>query len=224
VQTSNSSSTPSYLNSATIDLTTNYSILPHLRTLLHHSPPQQYPRWQPDTSLPKRPDTHPFLQLTNTFSAPHVIPKYTLGSPRTTIDWLARTLNIHITVQDLRDLVSPNCQIYHELIIMSLKVIYHKYDPSFITMVTQHNWESIANRLTPQGTSTISWPELTDDKIVTVAHIDNNLWVALCQHLIHGKVTVFYLDDLNNPMTEVKLKRLLFSNKVSREFCPRDSH
>jgi hypothetical protein len=54
---------------------------------------------------------------------------------------------------------------------MSLKVIYHKYsgyylDPSFITMVTQHNWESIANRLTPQGTSTISWPELTDDKIV----------------------------------------------------------
>jgi hypothetical protein len=171
VQTSNSSSTPSYLNSATIDLTTNYSILPHLRTLLHHSPPQQYPRWQPDTSLPKRPDTHPFLQLTNTFSAPHVIPKYTLGSPRTTIDWLARTLNIHITVQDLRDLVSPNCQIYHELIIMNLKVIYHKYNPSFITMVTQHNWESIANRLTPQGTSTISWPELTDDKIVTVAHI-----------------------------------------------------
>jgi len=132
-------------------------------------------------------------------------------------------------VQDLRDLVSYNSQIYHELIKLSLKVICqqqqaHYMNPAFFTNLSNHNWEYIINQFAHTRNTTISLPAMTSKKIAIPIHIHGNHWVALCQRIIYNQVVFLYSDDLNDPLQmEQQIKRILFSSKVSREFCPRAS-
>jgi hypothetical protein len=69
-----------------------------------------------------------------------VIRYYCQGHPLQTILRLTRTPDIHLTIQDMRDLLSHSEPIYHELLIVSLEILCSTFggsylDPSFFPIL-----------------------------------------------------------------------------------------
>jgi len=74
----------------------------------------------------------------------NLICSFTQGNPLTTIVRPARAPDIHISVRDIRELISHNSPKYHELIILILEAICstfnsHYIDPSLFTTLRSHN-------------------------------------------------------------------------------------
>jgi hypothetical protein len=162
--------------------------------------------WQPDTILPPHETDHPFQHiLTNQDNS--LIIKSVQGDPSTIISRSANNHQISITIQDLRELLTHNSPIYHELIILSLEVISHHYnshylDPSFFTNLQLHGWSYISNWFAPSNAMATSRPSLQSSIITIPVHINNNHWVAMCRRYFRGQVEFYFADDLNNPSTE----------------------
>jgi hypothetical protein len=192
------------------------------------TPPDFHAAWKPCPDLPNLPDHSPFYSLTSAHPLVTSIPAYTAGHPNVIIVSSTRITSISITVKDLRELVSHNSLIYQELIILSLEVLCKDHggsylDPSFFTTLKDHNWSYISWWFASRHTATVSHPHLTADKISIPIHIHGNHWVALCRRILDNRIVFLYFDDMNNSRTEEIIKGVLYSSKVSREFCPVDS-
>jgi hypothetical protein len=126
------------------------SLLENLSTITNTTP-QFEGHWQPTHELSTLHDTHPFLSLFLRNSILEETPIYTGGLPNSIIARSTRNSNMYITVKDLRELVSHNNQIYHELIKLSMEVLYvqhngHYIDPSFSTNLSDHNWGYVSSQ------------------------------------------------------------------------------
>jgi hypothetical protein len=61
---------------------------------------------------------------------------------------ITRRTNIHITVKDMRELLTYNTPTYHELLIIALEIISQTnnstfLDPSFIATIQEQGWNAV---------------------------------------------------------------------------------
>jgi hypothetical protein len=121
---------------------------------------------------------------------------------------------MHITTSDLRNLLSHNVSIHHELLILSLEVLCKQYnssylDPSFYTELYNNGWHSIENRFSSLQQQTITRPALLTPTICIPVHVHGCHWVALCRRIINSTVTFYYADYLIQATTESQIKRII---------------
>jgi hypothetical protein len=155
------------------------------------------------------------------------IREYTQGEPTQKVIWSTQTPQISILVQDMRDLISHNSMIYHELLILSLEILCHEFqasylDQSFFTLLRDHGWCYVSNRFSAMD-DYIAQPNIESPSMAIPIHINGSHWVALCRMIKNGRTYILHADDLNCPTTEREICRTLFSPSTSRAFCPTNS-
>jgi hypothetical protein len=132
---------------------------------------------------------------------------------------------MHITVANLRDLISPTSMMYHELLLLGLEVVCHTFssgyvDTSFFPSILTGGCNEVKNRFSPPNDDSITGPSLNKEKIAIILHINDNHWIALCHQKVGNTRYFFYADDLNNHQTKHQVKHILYSStKTSNEFC-----
>ena len=149
--------------------------------------------WQPSPQLPV--ETSPQGEFSVLLHSPllPMIYDYCQCPGITTILRVKRKPDIHITTNDLRDIIQHNTPIYHESLILCLEIICTAYqgtyvDPSFIPTLKTQGWQGVSNRFKPAHLSKIDQPHLNHPNIAIPVHINGNHWTALCRRIIDGVV------------------------------------
>ena len=190
--------------------------------LLRLSQPQSTPQWAPPHLPIDLNPMHPFGQLVISLQT-DLIQLYTNGSHTDVILRLSRKPEIHVTVQDLRQLLTHREPIFHDLLTLSLDIITSqcsgKYlEPAFFPQLCQHGWHAVKNWISPQPGPSPDKPSLTENICIPI-HINGNQWVAVYQHYTARRVTFYYADDMNHPSTEKTVQHVLEST-TSTQFYP----
>ena len=186
----------------------------------------QTPRWSPNTSLTMERASDPFGQLLQELDL-NIIPTFCHG-PSTTVLRLCRKTDIHITTNDMRDIISHNSPIYHESLVLGLELLCATYnssyvDPSFIPILKTQGWSKVEKRFSEtELRHRIDHPFYGYPSIAIPVHVGGSHWVALCRRIINGITYFLYADDLNNHTTEYNLRRLI-KNCTCPNFCPSNS-
>jgi hypothetical protein len=131
---------------------------------------------------------------------------------------------MHLTTTDIRQLITHNTPIHHEIIVLSPANICHtngsKYlDPSFFPNFQQQGWEVVKQFFSCGRHNSKSKVSLSDQNIIIPIHSGGCHWIALIRRQIRGVVHFFYSDDLNNPTTENEIRRLIIEQSTP-SFCP----
>jgi hypothetical protein len=161
--------------------------------------------WTPYILFPPGSNDHPFQMLLQSNNISR-IREYTQGEPTQKVIWSTQTPQISILVQDMRDLISHNSMIYHELLILSLEILCHEFqasylDPSFFTLLRDHGWCYVSNRFSAMD-DYIAQPNIESPSMAIPIHINGSHWVALCRMIKNGRTYILHADDLNCPTTE----------------------
>jgi hypothetical protein len=134
-----------------------------------------------------------------------IIKKFTQGISTTTILRSRAQRDVHLTTADMRDLLTHDTPIYHELLILSLEILCQQFDstyldPAFFPNMRTQGWQAVARRF---GTHhSLRWPKFDSHNIAIPVHVNGNHWVAICHRKIGRTTYFFYANDLNNPRTE----------------------
>jgi hypothetical protein len=186
--------------------------------------PPQTPNWNPTTHLPlENHTTHPFGQLLKTHYL-SIIPHYCQGNSVTIIRSI-HNHEMHITTNDLRDIISPNRPIYHENLVLSLELLCNQFegsymDPSFYPTLRDQGWPHIKRRFASTlQCSSISKPSFESPTIAIPIHVNGDHWIALCRRVINGITYFFYADDMNRTNIECTIKNHIFKH-TDTSFCP----
>jgi len=169
--------------------------------------------------------THPLAHLIQ-YSNLELRKRYTQGHKLSPFLRSQAQQSIHNTTQDLRNLITLNSPIYHELLILSLETLSTTFnsssyvDPSFVTVLQTQGWNAVSNRF--NRNHSIRRSSLSHHSIAFPIYINNNHWVALCRKIIDGKTYFLYSDDLQNAKTERDVKKLLITN-ASNKLYPNNS-
>jgi len=195
-------------------------------TLLRQPNPSQTLTWAPpskiDTESQDMP-LHPFQSLVR-INYLDTIVQYCQGPHTSVILRMYLKPHIHLTTKDLRDIISHNSPINHELLILGLEVICTNYnssylDPSFMPTLQIQGWSSVAYRFHPSKSNRVDRRSTTSSIIAIPIHVNGNHWVALCRRIISGIVHFYYADDMNHPSTEAIIKHYI-TRHTSPEFSP----
>jgi hypothetical protein len=119
----------------------------------------------------------------------------------------------------MRDPLTHDTPIYHELLILSLETLCQQFDstyldPAFFPNMRTQGWQAVARRF---GTHySLRWPKIDFHNIAIPVHVNGNHWVAICHRKIGRTTYFFYADDLNNPRTEQELNIWLQQEYTNR--------
>jgi hypothetical protein len=183
--------------------------------------------WCPQAVLSVARNNHPLDQACSQASLASLM-KYCNRPAEVIFVQHATKGEVHVTTEDLRDLLSHNKSIADETITLYLELLTEQCNLAFLATNTipklqregwatvQRSFASFRNRR-----RTNTRPAMTGEPVLIIpCFVDGCHWVTVVCREVRGQVMFFFADDLNSPRTAQDIKQLLSTENTSNVFSP----